>query len=64
MRQIPVEPLQRLAVAAAELPGAALVARFLSCARAEWQQLKAKAETLELQVGQGMEGWRDGGMEG
>ncbi|CAL1138283.1 unnamed protein product [Cladocopium goreaui] len=49
-KEIPVEPLQHLAVSAAELPGAALVARFLSCARAEWQQLKAKAETLELQA--------------
>jgi hypothetical protein len=58
MRQIPVEPLQHLAVSAAELPGAALVARFLSCARAEWQQLKAKAETLELQAGMvGVGGW-------
>eukprot|EP00438_Fugacium_kawagutii_P020251 Skav232488 [mRNA] locus=scaffold2877:344557:345696:- [translate_table: standard] len=45
--QVPVQPLKDLAATAAELQGPALVSRFLSFARAEWQQLKPKADVLE-----------------
>ena len=51
--QVLIEPLQRLSASAAELQGPALVSRFLASAVAEWQQLKAKAETLALQDGLG-----------
>ena len=45
--QVPVIALQGLAALAPELPGAALVSRFLKSAQAEWEKLKPKAETLE-----------------
>ena len=53
--QVPVIALQGLAALAPELPGAALVSRFLKSAQAEWEKLKPKAETLEK-----LQAWKSG----